>query len=76
MDLQSDDNTMEVGEYADGSDVKYFRGITLVLSRITSRVQHDLRRILIKERKTPFKKKYVCNINKKQKISLYLTIAG
>jgi hypothetical protein len=27
MDLQSDDNTMEVGEYADGSDVKYFRGI-------------------------------------------------
>jgi hypothetical protein len=27
MDLQSDDNTMEVGEYAGGSDVKYFRGI-------------------------------------------------
>jgi hypothetical protein len=32
MDLQSDDNTMEVGEYADGSDVKYFRGLTLVVT--------------------------------------------
>jgi len=27
MDLASDDNSMEVGEYAGGSDVKYFRGI-------------------------------------------------
>jgi hypothetical protein len=26
MDLQSDDNSMEVGEYSNGSDVKYFRG--------------------------------------------------
>jgi hypothetical protein len=28
MDLQSDDNSMEVGEYSNGSDVKYFRGLT------------------------------------------------
>jgi hypothetical protein len=27
MDLASDDNTMEVGEYANGSDVKYFRNV-------------------------------------------------
>jgi len=27
MDLESDDNMLEVGEYANGSDVKYFRNI-------------------------------------------------
>jgi hypothetical protein len=27
MDLESDDNAMEVGEYANGSDVKFFRNI-------------------------------------------------
>lgn len=27
MDLESDDNTMEVGEYANGSDKKYFRNV-------------------------------------------------
>jgi hypothetical protein len=34
MDLQSDDNTMEVGEYADGSDVKYFRGINVLVMHL------------------------------------------
>jgi hypothetical protein len=46
---------MEVGEYADGSDVKYFRGSTFILSCITSRVQHDLRRIILIRSVNPFK---------------------
>jgi hypothetical protein len=44
-----------------------FQRYYLVLSRITSRVQHDLRRILIKERK-PFKKKYMC-VTKSRKLA-------
>ena len=35
MDLASDDNTMEVGEYAGGSDVKYFRGINSWSTMVT-----------------------------------------
>lgn len=41
MDLQSDDNTMEVGEYAGGSDVKYFRGIN-AWSTMVTRQQFNL----------------------------------
>jgi hypothetical protein len=35
MDLQSDDNSMEVGEYSNGSDVKYFRGINSWSTMVT-----------------------------------------
>jgi hypothetical protein len=34
MDLQSD-NSMEVGEYSNGSDVKYFRGINSWSTMVT-----------------------------------------
>jgi hypothetical protein len=45
MDLQSDDNSMEVGEYSNGSDVKYFRGINLVYYGNKTTIQLGLRRI-------------------------------
>lgn len=35
MDLASDDNSMEVGEYSNGSDVKYFRGINSWSTMVT-----------------------------------------